>query len=282
MGCGTSVPRSVQQPLQDAQTAEFDRALEEEKAESQLHFKLLCLGAGESGKSTIIKQLVFLHKQNQISDEEALAYVRVLHSNVLTSITTLLKEAADFGYELDEESREHAEIIEACDIRQPLSQLAADAVEALWTSCPAIAQTYERRSEFWLLEGASFYFDNVQRFVEDGYRPSEEDIVMARKRTTGVVETQMRYGDCNWSVVDVGGQRSERKKWFNCFSDVHGILFVVNLAGYCSVLFEDRHVNRMQESLKVFEDTMANPLFFQVLEWAMFDFLYVLHVGHSL
>jgi hypothetical protein len=39
--------------MQDATTAEFDRILEQEKAEADLHFKLLCLGAGESGKSTV-------------------------------------------------------------------------------------------------------------------------------------------------------------------------------------------------------------------------------------
>ena len=67
---------------------------------------------------------------------------------------------------------------------------------------------------------------------------------MARKRTTGVVETSLKYGDVSWAIVDVGGQRSERRKWLNCFDNVKGILYVVNLAGYCSVLFEDRSVNR--------------------------------------
>lgn len=37
MGCGSS---TVLQPVQDAQTVEFDRLMEEEKAEAQLHFKV--------------------------------------------------------------------------------------------------------------------------------------------------------------------------------------------------------------------------------------------------
>jgi len=37
----------------------------------------------------------------------------------------------------------------------------------------------------------------------------------------------------------VGGQRSERKKWIKCFDDVKAVLFIVNLGGYNSVLFED-------------------------------------------
>ncbi len=53
MGCGSSSTGAVVQPPVDATTAAFDRLLEEEKAEAALHFKLLCLGAGESGKSTV-------------------------------------------------------------------------------------------------------------------------------------------------------------------------------------------------------------------------------------
>lgn len=56
-----------------------------------------------------------------------------------------------------------------------------------------------------------------------------------------------------WSVVDVGGQRSERRKWINCFDGVQGIIFIVNLAGYCKVLYEDRNVIDLHESLELFE-----------------------------
>ncbi|CAN0288437.1 unnamed protein product, partial [Ectocarpus sp. 13 AM-2016] len=47
-----------------------------------------------------------------------------------------------------------------------------------------------------------------------------------------------------FSVVDVGGQRSERRKWIHCFDDVKAIIFVVALSGYNQVLFEDTGVNR--------------------------------------
>ena len=37
---------------------------------------------------------------------------------------------------------------------------------------------------------------------------------------------------CSLSVVDVGGQRSERRKWIHCFDDVRAIIFLEGLAGY--------------------------------------------------
>jgi hypothetical protein len=60
----------------------------------------------------------------------------------------------------------------------------------------------------------------------------------------------------HWTVVDVGGQRSERKKWVNAFDNVNAILFVVNSAGYGTVLFEDETKNRMMEELTVFETVL--------------------------
>ena len=41
-------------------------------------------------------------------------------------------------------------------------------------------------------------------------------------------------------MVDVGGQKSERRKWIHCFQDVTSILFLVSLSGYDQCLVEDR------------------------------------------
>lgn len=59
-------------------------------------------------------------------------------------------------------------------------------------------------------------------------------------------------------LIDVGGQRNERRKWINCFEEVKAILFVVGISEYDQVLFEDESINRLQESLSVFDDTINN------------------------
>jgi len=112
-----------------------------------------------------------------------------------------------------------------------------------------------------LLDSAEYYFDNAQNFAKPDFVPSEDDMVMARARTTGIIESFFKANDINWRVVDVGGQRSERKKWIKCFDDVKAILFVINLGGYNSVLFEDQQKNRMIESLELFEEICKNPSF---------------------
>ena len=39
-------------------------------------------------------------------------------------------------------------------------------------------------------------------------------------------------------MVDVGGQRSERRKWIHCFENVTSIIFLVALSEYDQILFE--------------------------------------------
>lgn len=76
-----------------------------------------------------------------------------------------------------------------------------------------------------------------------------------------MVTTNFVDGTVSWHIVDVGGQRSERKKWIQFFDNVKAVLYVVDLAGYNSVLYEDSRQNRMKESLSLFADTAAQPAF---------------------
>lgn len=41
-----------------------------------------------------------------------------------------------------------------------------------------------------------------------------------------------------YRMVDVGGQRSERRKWIHCFENVTSIIFLVALSEYDQILFE--------------------------------------------
>jgi hypothetical protein len=63
---------------------------------SRSHSQLLLLGAGESGKSTIFKQMRILYGKG-FSEDDRRAFVPVVQSNVLASIRTLMHHAADWG-----------------------------------------------------------------------------------------------------------------------------------------------------------------------------------------
>lgn len=46
-------------------------------------------------------------------------------------------------------------------------------------------------------------------------------------------------------MVDVGGQRSERRKWIHCFESVTSIMFLVALSEYDQVLVESDNEVRL-------------------------------------
>lgn len=45
------------------------------------------------------------------------------------------------------------------------------------------------------------YFEHANRFCEEGFTPSEEDCIMARVRTTGIVATEFDEGPIHFSYV---------------------------------------------------------------------------------
>src|SRR5271167_5247993 len=105
------------------------------------------------------------------------------------------------------------------------------------------------------------YFDSIDRIAQSNYLPTDQDVLRSRVKTTGITETTFIIGDLTYRMFDVGGQRSERKKWIHCFENVTTILVLVAISEYDQLLFEDETVNRMQEALTLF-DSICNSRWF--------------------
>lgn len=261
MGCAVSQEASTSPEAM--QSKSVDAYLYDSKIESLLDFKILLLGAGESGKSTVVKQLKVLHKV-QMDEVELQSYAINIHKNTVQCMQVLLDAQHNLQVPIeDPEALRRAEIVKGfvfgADHKRIPFNIAED-IEFLWKDS-SISKVWGRRSEYWFLDATPYYFENLHRFMEDGYQPTEEDIIMARVRTTGIAQTELDEGNVHFRVVDVGGQRNERKKWIHCFDDVKALLFVVNLAGYDQVMFEDPTQNRMKESLNLFGQICNNPVF---------------------
>ena len=75
------------------------------------------------------------------------------------------------------------------------------------------------------------------------------------------METWLKKGPLHINVIDVGGQRSERRKWLHCLDNVDVVLFIVAISEYDQTLREDAGKNRMHESISLFSDISNNPWF---------------------
>lgn len=63
------------------------------------------------------------------------------------------------------------------------------------------------------LDSAPYYLSELTRIGKPDWIPTDQDILRSRQRTTGIVETDFTVDGINFRLVDVGGQRTERKKW---------------------------------------------------------------------
>ena len=78
----------------------IEQSLQMEKQRDKNEIKLLLLGAGESGKSTVLKQLKLLHKGG-FSNQERLQYSQVIWADAIQSMKILIIQARKLGISLD-------------------------------------------------------------------------------------------------------------------------------------------------------------------------------------
>ncbi|KAI9138875.1 guanine nucleotide binding protein, alpha subunit [Paraphysoderma sedebokerense] len=246
-----------------ARNAAIEQELKDDKMKMRNEVKMLLLGAGESGKSTILKQMQLIHGVGY-SNEEREAFKEIIFSNCVQSMRVILEAMTNLGIAIgDENNKQYMNVI----LELP-SQLEGDvfpaevsnAIKNLWADS-GVQACFTRSREYQLNDSARYYFESLDRISQPTYLPTDQDILRSRVKTTGIVETTFLIGELTYRMFDVGGQRSERKKWIHCFENVTAIVFLVAISEYDQMLVEDETVNRMQEALTLF-DSICNSRWF--------------------
>ncbi|KAM9856613.1 guanine nucleotide-binding protein subunit alpha-12a isoform 1-T1 [Aulostomus maculatus] len=276
---------------------EIDAMLARERRAVRRLVKILLLGAGESGKSTFLKQMRIINGQE--FDQKALLDFRdTIYENILKGMRVLVDARDKLGISWQScENEKQGMLVMSWEGRvgtsgvEPIEfQLYVMALNALWADS-GIQEAYARRAEFQLSESVKYFLDNLDRIgqlvshsdilifylhfftssnlrknvsLSQNYTPNRQDILFARKATKGIVEHDFVIKKIPFKMVDVGGQRSQRQKWFQCFDGITSILFMVSSSEYDQVLMEDRRTNRLVESMNIFETIVNNKLFLNV------------------
>ncbi|KAJ6254298.1 guanine nucleotide-binding protein g(o) subunit alpha [Anaeramoeba flamelloides] len=240
---------------------QIEKDLQKEEEELNKQIKILVLGTGDSGKSTLIKQLQIAYR-NGFSERDMKRYKTAIRCNLVLHMKGLVSASLESNLEFDSDNEDYVE--EITELQPPSSDslelVTVKMIKSLWSDS-TIQEVFERRHEFGIPDTANFFFDAIDRISEENYEPTEEDILNCRIPTTGVIHLTFEKKNNPWLVVDVGGQRSERRKWMDQFDDVNLLIYVVSLSEYNQNLYEEDNVNRLEESLAVFQKTLNNNYF---------------------
>lgn len=122
-------------------------------------------------------------------------------------------------------------------------------------------EVWSKRAAVNVIDGHKEYFQDIMRIASPAFKPTTQDILLARVRTTQVVMERYRIDGIDFEMYDVGGQRSERRKWIDCFDHVDAVIFVAALSEYDQTLAEAKRTNRMVEALELFRSVCNNRAF---------------------
>ncbi|KAJ3387309.1 Guanine nucleotide-binding protein G(t) subunit alpha-2 [Lobulomyces angularis] len=242
---------------------EIDAQIKKEKAERRKISKLILLGSGDCGKSTVLKQMKILHKDG-FSTEERNKFLLIIYNNIIDAIITLAKAAKELN--VDIETKNHEFLKEVLNFtKEPeesmcISKELSTKISQLWQD-PGIKLCWERGNEFNIQDNSNYFLDRVNEICSPNFLPDNEYILRSRLQTLKITETTFNILDAEYVVYDVGGQKSQRVFWAPYLSgDLQSIIFVSSVAAFDQTLIEDNSVNRMEDSLKLLETICANEL----------------------
>jgi guanine nucleotide-binding protein G(s) subunit alpha len=206
MGCcglsGENKDDAEDRKRQQKANKEIEKQIQKDKQTYRATHRLLLLGAGESGKSTLVKQMRILHEETPFSDEEKKQKIQEIKRNIRDSMCTILNAMPVITPPLETEKADNAakrewyvaavaECLAAGDHEFDYSEQFFDYSEDLWKD-GGVIECFERSSEYQLIDCAKYFLDRVAKVREPNFSPSEQDILRARVLTSGIFETKVQ------------------------------------------------------------------------------------------
>ncbi|KAJ3386436.1 guanine nucleotide-binding protein subunit alpha [Lobulomyces angularis] len=248
-------------------TKEIEKQLKKEKKLMSLNnaCKVLILGTGDSGKSTVVRQ-IRLCNSVLFTGEEKEYFKKIIWENVYVSLKDLLRCAEMLGFtEKSQEYQENALFMKTFIFDKKKKSFDPNVVRvmtSLWEDHD-IKETFKRKSELknmHIQDTAINFFNELDRILDVNYIPTDQDIVLCRRQTCNITETVLAVPKLGTiKFYDVGGQKHLRNFWVPYFEDSHAILFIAALSCFDQNMAEEEGTNRMVDCISLFNIIVNNP-----------------------
>eukprot|EP01129_Flabellula_baltica_P014673 TRINITY_DN708_c1_g1_i1.p1 TRINITY_DN708_c1_g1~~TRINITY_DN708_c1_g1_i1.p1 ORF type:complete len:371 (+),score=74.58 TRINITY_DN708_c1_g1_i1:31-1113(+) len=253
---------TADQKRQLLRSRNLDSLVHKKNDEYSTSVKILLLGTGDSGKSTFVRQIKSLHGTKGL-DVEVKKFVDIVKRNCLENMQNFLAHLQESSYiDIPSKIQSSVDPIMSTSV---LTKDVASTIYKLSKNTDFIQLFREFQSSAQIPTTSIYFWEHARRIVKPDYEPTKDDIIRAKLRTTGIIETSFIVNDTRFNMVDVGGQRSERRKWLHCFDNVDATIFLCAIDEYNGIyLEEDRETDRFFESLSLFEKLSASTFLSQI------------------
>lgn len=144
----------------------IEKNLKEDGLQAAKDIKLLLLGAGESGKSTIVKQMKIIHESG-FTAEDYKQYKPVVYSNTVQSLVAILRAMGNLSIPFGDSARESdaklvMDVVARMEDTEPFSDDLLSAMKRLWADS-GVQECFSRSNEYQLNDSAKYFLDDLDR-----------------------------------------------------------------------------------------------------------------------
>jgi GTPase SAR1 family protein len=246
-------------PEEKKRSMALEQELNNDQREEDAIIKLLVLGTGESGKSTVFKQMKILYAE----PDSPTKFIMIIRANLFSNCHAVVEGMKKLSIAFkspDAETAAEYLLKKPADGNVDIEPDMPQKFVTVWAD-EGVQEAVLRANEFQLNDSTKYFWEAAERILKADYLPNEQDILRARVRTTGIVQQNFKVKGKRYTMFDVGGQRNERRKWIHCFDNVNAVIFVTAVSEYDQVLYEDENTNRMEEAIVLFEQICNHPSF---------------------
>lgn len=236
---------------------------------------VLLLGAAETGKSTIMRQMRIIHN-GEMSPVSLRSYKKDVLGNALICTLNLLKAVRNSGLPWSS-----SRTVEAASVLENLSAATwglegndnlyahiptnhASYISLIWQD-EASQKCWQRANEFDLPESTAYYMSSIERLATEPFTPSQEDVLRLRLPTSETTVNDFTNDGWTFRITDIGGQKGSRRRWVRIFDGINAIIFLAALSEYDQVWHledeEEEGKNRLELSLEIFQEVLRYPGF---------------------
>ena len=241
---------------------EIERQIEKDKLAFRRTHRVLLLGAGGSGKTTLMEQMRTLHSEMALSNEEKKQNITKIKRNIRDSMAKILNAMTAIDPPLScaepENNAKREWYLDQVNKSDPenfdYSECFFDITEELWKD-RGVRECFARSNEFELMDNAKYFLEKVGTVRQETFCPSEEDIFRSNGLSTGMAEIRFKLHEDNFHVIDIGwscSQPQRRLKLIHCFEDIAAIIFLASSSSYNTALSGNKTVNQLRKELEHF------------------------------